>query len=218
MIRGVIFDLDGVLVTTDEFHYLAWKRLAEEEGIPYDREVQRRQRGVGRMDSLEVMLERAPRAYSQEEKVAMAERKNGYYRQSLQKLSPADLLPGATEALDKLRQRGIKTAIASSSKNTPLIIERVVLVGKVDAVVDGNDITHSKPHPEVFLLSAERMGLTAEHCLVVEDAPAGIEAGRRAGMAVFGIGTPDRLPGVEHLAPGLADVTVDELLAAGIHD
>lgn len=214
MIRGVIFDLDGVLVTTDELHYRAWKRMADEEGIYFDRQINHRLRGVSRMASLEIVLERAARPYAPPEKQAMAERKNNYYRAMLAELTPSDVLPGAKEMLASLRRRGVKTAVGSSSKNTPLIMERVGIAGDVDAVADGNDITHSKPHPEVFLIAAQRLGLPPHQCLVVEDAAAGIEAGRRAGMAVFGIGTPHTLPGVQPLAENLAGVTAEELLAA----
>jgi beta-phosphoglucomutase len=215
VIKGVIFDLDGVLVTTDENHFLGWKHIADAEGIYFDRTINHRQRGVSRMESLEVLLERATRSYTAAEKEELAARKNDFYRRSLANLTPADLLPGAGEILAQLRQRGIKTAIGSSSKNTPLIMERVGLVGRLDAVADGNDITRSKPDPQVFLLAAERLGLEPAACLVVEDAPAGIEAGRRAGMDVFGIGTPHTLPGVERIAPSLVGVSVDDLLEAG---
>jgi len=214
MIRGVIFDLDGVLVTTDELHYRAWKELADAEGIYFDRRINDRLRGVSRMESLGILLERSPRAYSEEEKAALAERKNARYRELLQSLTPADVLPGVREVLGGLRTRGVRTAVASSSRNAAAILERTGLAGAFDAAVDGNDIRHSKPHPEVFLLAAGRLGLAPAECLVVEDAMAGIEAGRRAGMAVFGIGTPEMLPGIRNLATDLAHVTVDELLRA----
>jgi beta-phosphoglucomutase len=215
-IRGVIFDLDGVLVTTDEFHYRAWQRLADEEGIPFDREINHRLRGIGRMESLDVLLERSPRPYSPEQKQRLAERKNSYYRQYLETLTPADVLPGARQMLAELRRRGRRVAVASSSRNAPMILKRVALEGAVDAVVDGNEITHSKPHPEIFLLAARRLGLAPAECLVVEDAAAGIEAGRRAGMAVFGIGSRQVLPDVSCVAASLADIAADDLLAAGV--
>jgi len=214
MIRGVIFDLDGVLVTTDELHYRAWKELADAEGIQFDRRINDRLRGVSRMESLGILLERSPRTYSEAEKAALAERKNARYRELLQSLTPADVLPGARETLAGLHTRGVRTAVASSSRNAAAILERTGLAGAFDAAVDGNDIRHSKPHPEVFLLAARRLGLPPAECLVVEDAMAGIVAGRRAGMAVFGIGTPETLPGVRNLATDLAHVTVDELLRA----
>lgn len=212
MIRGVIFDLDGVLVTTDELHYQAWKQVADQEGIYFDRTINHRLRGVSRMESLEIILERAGRQYSPEEKLAMANRKNNLYRELLQTLTPADILPGVNAILAELRRRGIKMAIASSSKNTPLILSRVGLKDAFDVVADGNDITHSKPHPEVFLLAAQRLGLPPADCLVVEDAVAGIEAGRRAGMAVLGIGTPETLPNVQPLATSLAEISIEKLL------
>jgi len=213
MILGVIFDLDGVLVSTDEYHYRSWQRLADEEGIYFDREINHRLRGVSRMVSLEIVLERSRRTYTPDEKSALADRKNSYYRDSLRELTRADLLPGVLATLAALRGRGVRIAVGSSSRNTRLILERIGLTGQMDAVVDGNDITASKPDPKVFLIAAEHLGLKPAECLVVEDATAGIEAARRAGMAVFGIGSPSNLPGVAPLAASLADVTVEELLS-----
>ncbi|HPM24655.1 MAG TPA: beta-phosphoglucomutase [Phycisphaerae bacterium] len=212
MIRGVIFDLDGVLVLTDELHFQSWQQLTAAEGIHFDRSINQRLRGISRMESLEIVLERATRKYTSAEKAALAERKNSIYLTYLQRLTPADLLPGVVDTLAELRRRRIKTAVASSSKNVPIIMERLGLHAWFDAVADGNDITRSKPDPEVFLLAARRLGLPPVECLVIEDAQAGIESARRAGMAVFGIGTPASLPGVARLAPDLAHVTVDELL------
>jgi beta-phosphoglucomutase len=213
MIRGVIFDLDGVLVTTDELHFRAWQRLADEEGIPFGRRINERLRGVSRMASLAILLERATRSYDDRERAALADRKNARYRELLESLTPADVLPGARQTLAELKRRGIRIAVASSSRNASTIMDRVGLPRSTfDAVVDGNDITHSKPDPEEFLLAARRLGLAPAECLVVEDATAGIEAGRRAGMHVFGIGTPETLPGAKRTARSLGDVTVGELL------
>jgi beta-phosphoglucomutase len=210
----VIFDLDGVLVATDELHFQSWQQLTAAEGIYFDRTINHRLRGISRMESLEIVLERAPRTYTESEKVALAERKNAFFVALLAKLTPADLLPGVRETLTRLRRRGIKTAVASSSKNAPLILDRLALRPFFDALADGNDITHSKPDPEVFLLAARRLGLPPESCLVIEDAVAGVESARRAGMAVFGIGRAEILPGVARFAPDLAHVTIDELLAS----
>ena len=214
MLRGVIFDLDGVLVKTDELHFRSWQRVTGEEGIYFDYAINDRLRGISRPDSLRIVLERAPRLYTPHEQAALLDRKQSIFRQLLETLTPADLLPGALETVVELRRRGLKTAVGSSSKNTAFIIARLGLGRHFDAVVDGNDITRSKPDPEVFLLTAQRLGLEPAECLVVEDALAGVESARRAGMAVFGIGPPEKLPGVARVAPDLAHVTVDQLLGA----
>lgn len=188
MIEGVIFDLDGVLVTTDDCHYEAWKRMADEEGMPFDREVNRRLRGVSRMESLDIILENAGRVYSGEERTALAKRKNAYYVDMIHGLGKDAILPGALETLEKLRRLGIKLAIGSSSKNAPAILDRLGLAGFFDAVADGNQIQRSKPDPDVFLLAANKLGLQPANCLVVEDADAGVEAAVRAGMRVLAVG------------------------------
>jgi beta-phosphoglucomutase len=211
-IAGIIFDLDGVLVTTDELHYQAWQRIAAEEGIGFDRTINHRLRGVGRMESLDVILEKSPRAYAPAEKQALAQRKNYYYRRSLASLTPADVLPGALGLLRALRQAGVGVAVASASRNAPLILERTALRGQIDVLVDGGDVTRSKPDPQGFLLAAERLGLEPARCLVVEDAAAGVEAARRAGMAVLAIGTPDRFPDVPRVVAGLDGLSVQDLI------
>ncbi|HBT16438.1 MAG TPA: beta-phosphoglucomutase [Firmicutes bacterium] len=187
--QAVIFDLDGVIVSTDDCHYRAWKRLAEDEGIYFDREINLRLRGVSRMDCLEVMLERTSRTYNTEQKSEMADRKNNYYRKLIQQLTPDHILPGVMPILKDLKKNGIKIAIGSSSKNTPLILERIGLAGYFDAVADGNDLTKSKPDPEVFLIAAQRLGVLPKNCLVIEDADAGVEAALAADMLVLGVGT-----------------------------
>lgn len=189
MIQAVIFDLDGVLVSTDELHYAAWKKLAERYGITrYTKEDNIRQRGVSRMASLEILLEKADRSYSEEEKLQMAEEKNNDYKELLKTLSPADVLPGAKEFLGFLKARGVKTAVGSASKNAPEILERTGLLPLLDGVSCGLDITHSKPHPEVFLVAAQKVGIAPQDCVVVEDAAAGIEAAKRAGMTALAVG------------------------------
>lgn len=212
MIRGVIFDLDGVIVLTDELHFQSWTRLTSEEGILFDRIINNRLRGLGRMESLAIVLERAPRTYSPAEQAALAERKQRYFLELAEHLTAADLLPGVVETIAELRRRGIKTAVGSSSRNTGIILEHLGLRDQFDVVADRNDVAQSKPDPAVFLLAAKRLGLAPAECLVIEDAVAGVESARGAGMAVFGIGTPEQLPGVERLAPDLRHVTVDELL------
>lgn len=214
-VRGIVFDLDGVLVSTDEMHYRAWKAIADAEGIHFDRTINHRLRGVSRMESLAIVLERAHRAYTPEERQRLADRKNEVYRESLRALSPEEVLPGVCELLHDLRKRGLRLAVASSSRNARLIMKQTGLTGEFDAIVEGSDITHSKPHPEVFLLAAERLGLQPAECIVVEDAMAGVEAARAAGMGVFGIGGPENLQGVSHAAPSLQSVSADGLLRAG---
>lgn len=186
--KGIIFDLDGVICSTDEYHYLAWKALADRLAIPFDRRINNRLRGVSRMESLEIILEKAEQSYTEAEKLAFAEEKNTLYRQLLANMSPADLSDEVRNTLHTLRGAGLKLAIGSSSKNTPFILERIGLNGFFDAVADGNMITHSKPHPEVFLKAADMIGLAPSDCLVVEDAHAGVEAAVAGGFACAAIG------------------------------
>lgn len=187
---GVIFDLDGVICFTDHYHYLAWKALADSLGIDFDESKNDRLRGVSRMESLEIVLEGYHGApLSDAEKTALANRKNALYRQSLQTMSPKDLSDEVRNTLNELRSRGLKLATGSSSKNTPLILERIGLAGFSDAVSDGNNITRSKPDPQVFTMAAEMLCLPAEKCLVVEDALAGLQAAAAGGFASAGLGS-----------------------------
>ena len=186
--RGIIFDLDGVICSTDEYHYLAWKALADRLGIPFDRERNNLLRGVSRMASLEIILALSDRIYTDAEKAAFAEEKNSLYRELLRRMSPADLPEDVRATLGDLRARGLKLAVGSSSRNTPFILERIGLSGFFDAVSDGNGITHSKPHPEVFLKAAAMLGLAPRDCLVVEDAHAGVEAAAAGGFDCAAMG------------------------------
>ena len=186
--KAFIFDLDGVLVSTDKYHYQAWKKMADDEGIYFDEKINDRLRGVSRMASLGIVLERARRQYTEEEKVALANKKNDLYRDLLKNLTPADRLAGVTETLEKLRAEGFLLAVGSSSKNTPTILDKIGYGGYFDAVSDGNNITKSKPDPEVFVKAAEMLKLPAEECFVVEDAKAGIDAATAGGFVSVGIG------------------------------
>jgi beta-phosphoglucomutase len=186
--KGFIFDLDGVIVSTDGLHYLAWKRMADKEGIYFDEKINNRLRGVSRMESLEIILERAQREYSNEEKQTLATYKNDIYKELLKSLTPADILPGVAETINELRARGYKLAIGSSSKNTPAILKYIGLEGFFDAVSDGNNIQNSKPDPEVFIKAAQYLELDPSECYVVEDAKAGIDAGRAGGFTTFALG------------------------------
>lgn len=211
-ILGVIFDLDGVIVSTDDCHYEAWKQMADEEGIYFDRQINERLRGVSRMASLEIILERASRNYTDQEKQEMAQRKNNYYVQLIGRLTADDILPGAMETLNLLKSRGIRVAIGSSSKNTPIILRQIGLDSFFDAVADGNAITHSKPHPEVFLLGAKLLGLAPESCIVVEDADAGVEAALAGNMRVLGVGSASHNPEATFAAQDLAHADWDSIL------
>lgn len=188
-IKGLIFDLDGVLVFTDKFHYRAWKTMADELGVYFDETINHRLRGVSRMDSLEIILERYEGPdLSLREKEKLAEKKNEIYRTLLESMTPDDVTKEVRDTLTKLREKGYKLAIGSSSKNAKFILEKVELKDAFDAISDGNNITKSKPDPEVFLKAAEYLGLPPKACMVVEDAEAGIEAAKKGGMYAAGIG------------------------------
>lgn len=194
-IKGIIFDLDGVIVFTDRYHYLAWKRIADRLGIPFDETVNNRLRGVSRMESLEIILENyRGTPLSDGEKAALAEEKNGFYRELLQEMNPGSVAPEVRCTLETLRQRGYRLAIGSSSRNTKTILERTGLTQAFDAVSDGTNITRSKPDPEVFLKAAGFLGLEAGSCAVIEDAFSGIEAACAAGMVSVGIGDASASP------------------------
>ena len=185
--KGIIFDLDGVLCHTDHFHYQAWKKLADKLEIPFDETVNNRLRGVSRMESLEIILEKSTREYSQQEKLEFAEEKNEEYKKLLQQMKPSDVSEEVRDTLTLLK-KNFSLAVGSSSKNTKLILEKTDLGKYFDAVADGNDIKNSKPDPEVFLVAAERIHLAPGDCLVVEDAKAGIDAAVAGGFGCAGIG------------------------------
>ena len=178
---AVIFDLDGVICYTDEYHYQAWKAMADSIGVYFDREINNRLRGVSRMASLEIVLERASGEFSLAEKEELADQKNELYKKLLANMSPADLSDEVKSTLDELRRRGYRLAIGSSSKNTPFILRQIGLGDYFDAVSDGNNITRSKPDPEVFEKAAQMLCIEPKRCLVVEDAVSGAEAAHRGG-------------------------------------
>ena len=186
--QGVIFDLDGVLCTTDRFHFQAWQQTAREVDAPFDETVNQRLRGVSRMESLEIILEGSPRTLSPQEKHRLAEEKNDRYRALLSQLTPRDMEDGVRRTLRALRAAGLKLAVGSSSKNAGYILQQLQAEDLFDAVCDGTQITHSKPDPEVFLRAAQLLGLPPKDCLVVEDAPAGLEAAQAGGMDCAVIG------------------------------
>jgi len=187
-LKGIIFDLDGVICFTDQYHYRAWKQMADQIGVYFDEKINNRLRGVSRMASLDIILERSTKQYSVAEKKNLAEQKNDIYRELLLQMSPEDLSAEVKSTLEELRNRGVRLAIGSSSKNTKTILKQIGLENYFDAVSDGTNITHSKPHPEVFLMAADMLHLQPSECLVVEDALAGIDAAVAGGFSSAGIG------------------------------
>ena len=203
MIKAIIFDLDGVMVTTDHLHYLAWKKMADKEGIYFDEEINHRLRGISRMASLEIILEKANQTYSRKEKEALATYKNDVYKELLKSLDHTDILANVLKVMEQLKKRDLKIAIGSSSKNTPIILDQIGLSESFDAIADGNDITKSKPNPEVFLIAAKKLNIKPSECMVIEDAKAGIEAAKSAGMKAFAVG--------DAKSSNLADIASDNL-------
>ncbi|XCP86233.1 beta-phosphoglucomutase [Roseburia hominis] len=204
--KGIIFDLDGVICFTDKYHYIAWKKLADKEGIYFDETINNRLRGVSRMESLEIILERAKKSYTEEEKVAMAEEKNAIYVELLKEMTEADLSEEVKETLQKLRECGLKLAIGSSSKNAKIILRQLGLEDFFDAISDGTNITKSKPDPEVFLKAAGFIGEDPADCLVVEDAKAGIEAATAGGFKSAGLGEATEHPEVTYKLTSFRDL------------
>lgn len=206
MIKGIIFDLDGVLLSTDEMHYQAWKAAADELNIPFDRTDNNRLRGVSRMACVDILLEKADRTYSEEEKLDIATRKNERYVSLLGSLSPDTISEDVRSTLAKLKELGLKLSIGSSSKNTKHILALTDLARYFDAVSDGTNITRSKPDPEVFLKAAEFLHLLPEDCLVIEDATAGIDAAKAGGFTAVGIGDAASYEKTDHAIEKISDI------------
>ena len=215
--RAALFDLDGVIVDTAKYHYLAWRRLAQELGFDFCRRDNERLKGVSRDRSLEFLLETGGllNQFSTAEKAELAARKNQWYVEFIAGMEPSELLPGAQECLTVLRRRGIRTALGTASKNAPLILDRLGIAPWFDAVVDGNRVTKAKPDPEIFLLAAHDLGIPPTDCVVFEDAEAGLQAAKFAGMYAVGIGDPEILRNADRVLNGLIELNVDELFWAG---
>lgn len=193
VIKACIFDLDGVLVDTAHYHFMAWKRLAKEFDYELTEEINEQLKGVSRMKSLEIVLKHANVALEEQKKQALADRKNGWFTDYVHKMKADELFPGVKELFSKLNKDNIRIALASSSKNAQTIIEILGIQNEFEAVVDGNMIVHSKPDPEIFLLAAKKLGLKPAECVVFEDAEAGVEAALAAGMKCVGIGNAAQL-------------------------
>lgn len=202
-IKAVIFDLDGVLVFTDQYHYQAWRKIADEKGVYFDEKINDRLRGVSRMESLDIILEQDKgMPLTQNEKELLAEKKNRIYRKLLENMTSEDVTDDVRKTLKALRDRGYKIALGSSSKNAKFILEKTELTDLFDAIADGTVITRSKPDPEVFLKAADFLKIPPENCLVVEDAEAGIQAAKAGNMQVAAIGDAVKL--------GMADYNLDK--------
>lgn len=186
--KAVIFDLDGVICHTDQFHFLAWQQIAADIGVKFDENINNRLRGVSRMGSLEIILESYNGLLTEAEKLYYADKKNNFYRNLLQNMSPADLSPEVKDTLDQIKSRGIHMAIGSSSKNTKFILKQIGLENYFEVISDGTNITRSKPDPEVFLNASKGLNIKPQSCLVVEDAKAGLEAALAANMDCAAIG------------------------------
>lgn len=211
MIKAVIFDLDGVIVDTAHYHYLAWKRLAKELGFDLTIEQNELLKGVSRIRSLEIILELGGISLSDSEKERIANKKNGWFVEYVNEMKPEEIFPGVKEMLKSIRSKGIKVALASSSKNAPRVIQLLDIENEFDAVVDGTMILHSKPDPEIFLLAASKLGIAPSDCVVFEDAEAGVEAALAAGMKCVGVGSPQQLGKANSVVKNTSDFKVEKL-------
>lgn len=211
-IKGFIFDLDGVITDTAEYHYRGWKRLADEEGIPFSREDNEHLRGVPRRESLMLILKE--RVYQEEKIQEMMERKNNYYLSFIKEITPRDLLPGAKELLEEIRAAGLKNALGSASKNAGEVIERLGIRDLFDAISDGFSVERQKPAPDLFLHAAGQLGLAPAECAVIEDAVAGIEAALAGGFYAVGLGPHERVGKANAVFASLVNVRLEDLLTA----
>ncbi|GAA0373267.1 beta-phosphoglucomutase [Paenibacillus motobuensis] len=204
--RGAIFDMDGVIVDTAKYHYLAWHSLAERLGFEFTEADNERLKGVSRVESLKILLEIGGVETSEAERLRMAKEKNKEYVEYISRLEPSEILPGAKKYLQQLRQQGVKIALGSASKNAAFILDRLGIAELFDAVIDGTKVTKAKPDPEVFLEASAALGLAPTDCVVFEDAAAGVEAGKAAGCSVIGIGSPEVLFAADRVIRGLDEL------------
>ncbi|MBL7835196.1 MAG: beta-phosphoglucomutase [Cyclobacteriaceae bacterium] len=211
MIKACIFDLDGVLVDTAHYHFLAWKRLAKEFDYELTEEINEELKGVSRMKSLEIVLKHANVSLENQKKELLADRKNGWFTEFVHNMNPNELYPGVRELFSRLRRDNIKIALASSSKNAQTIIEILGIQNEFEAVVDGTMIVHSKPDPEIFLLAASKLNLSPADCVVFEDAEAGVEAALAAGMKCVGIGNPMKLKEANRVVNAIQNFNYSDL-------
>ena len=211
-IKAFIFDLDGVLVDTAEYHYRGWKRLADEEGLPFDRKENEALRGISRRESLLLILK--GRTLPEEKIQEMMERKNRYYLEFIRGVAPADMLPGASELLQEIRPAGLKCAVGSASKNASQVVQQLGIASLLDAVSDGYSVANPKPAPDLFLHAAAQLGVPPAECVVVEDAAAGIQAAQAGGFRSVGLGPVERVGAADLVLPSLAGARLEQILAA----
>jgi beta-phosphoglucomutase len=211
MVKGCIFDLDGVIVDTARYHFIAWKELANELGFEFSEKDNERLKGVSRMRSLDILLEIGDLDFPQEKKEELAKKKNENYRSYILKMTPDEILPGAMEFIKEVKENNILTAVGSASKNAMTILDRLQLTSWFDAIVDGTKVSKAKPDPEVFLKGAEELKLQPADCVVFEDAEAGVEAALRGGMKCVGIGSPENLGRAHLVVSGLHDMNLQKL-------
>jgi len=210
-IKACIFDLDGVIVDTAVYHYKAWKRLANELGFDLTEEENEKLKGVSRVRSLELILQWGGVTKTKAEQEELAARKNEWYVEMINRMTPDEILPGAKEFLIACREAGLKTALGSASKNSGTILDKVGIAGLFDAVIDGNKVSKPKPDPEVFLKGAEELGMPPANCVVFEDAIAGVEAAKNGGMKAVGVGSPDVLAEADLVISGLNEMSLQKL-------
>ena len=209
--KAIIFDLDGVLTDTSEYHYKAWKRLADDEGIPFTKEENDKYlRGVARRESLMYIIR--GRTYSEAQIQEMMDRKNRYYIEMVESMTPKDLVAGGRELLGEIREAGIKVAIASASKNCRTVLKLLDIISYMDGIADGNSVVNSKPAPDIFVYAAGLVQINTPDCLGVEDADAGIEAIKTAGMQALGIGPKERFHRADKVLPTLASLHLTDVL------
>ena len=209
--KAIIFDLDGVLTDTSEYHYKAWKRLADDEGIPFTKEENDKYlRGVARRESLMYIIR--GRTYSEAQIQEMMDRKNRYYIDMVESMTPKDLVAGGRELLGEIREAGIKVAIASASKNCRTVLKLLDIISYMDGIADGNSVVNSKPAPDIFVYAAGLVQINTPDCLGVEDADAGIEAIKTAGMQALGIGPKERFHRADKILPTLASLHIADVL------
>jgi beta-phosphoglucomutase len=213
VIQACIFDLDGVIVDTAHYHFLAWKRLADELGITLTEKDNERLKGVSRLRSMDILLELGGREMDPEEKERLANKKNVWFVDYVERMIPEEIFPGVKDLIEKLRANGIKVALASSSKNANTVIQLLHIENLFDTIVDGNMIVNSKPDPEIFLLAASRLGVAPENCLVFEDAEAGVEAALAAGMKCVGVGSTEQLSKANRIVTTTGHFKYEELKA-----